>query len=89
MNHKEVKEILLRNPSVQAEYDKLATAYDIKREILRLRLEQGLSQEALAKRIGTKQSAISRLESGDYNPSVEFLSKVAHALGKEPHIEFH
>ena len=89
MNHKEVKEILLRNPNVRAEYDKLETAHNIKREITRLRLEQGLSQEALADRIGTKQSAISRLESGDYNPSMEFLSKVAHALGKELRIEFH
>lgn len=89
MNHKEAKELLLRNPGVKAEYDKLSTAYDIKREIIRLRLEQGLSQKALAERIGTKQSAISRLESGDYNPSVEFLGKVAHALGKELRIEFH
>ena len=88
MNHKKAKELLLSNPGTKAEYDKLAITYDIKREIIGLRLEQGLSQEALAERIGTKQSAISRLESGDYNPSVEFLSKVAHALGKELRIEF-
>ena len=89
MNHKEVKDLLLNNPEVKKEYDSLAITYDIKREIIKLRLEQGLSQKALADRIGTKQSAISRLESGDYNPSIEFLSKVAHALGKEIHIKFH
>lgn len=89
MNHREVKDLLLSNPEVKNEYDSLAITYDIKREIIKLRVEQGLSQKELADRIGTKQSAISRLESGDYNPSIEFLSKVAHALGKEIHIEFH
>ncbi len=89
MNHKQAKRLLFSNPEVKKEYDNLAVAHEIKRKIIKLRLEQGLSQKELADRIGTKQSAISRLESGDYNPSVEFLSKIAHALGKEVHIEFH
>ncbi len=89
LNHKEVKEALLCNPNVQAEYDKRVTACEIQREIIRLRVGQGLSQQTLAQRIGTKQSATFRLESGDCNPSVEFLSKVAHALGKEFRFEFH
>ncbi|WP_323984998.1 helix-turn-helix transcriptional regulator [Fusibacter ferrireducens] len=55
---------------------------------MRLRLEQGLSQQDLAELIDTKHSAISRLENGSYNPSVEFLSKIAHALGKKLHISF-
>ncbi|KXS46434.1 MAG: helix-turn-helix domain-containing protein, partial [Halanaerobium sp. T82-1] len=46
------------------------------------------TQKELADRIGTKQSAISRLENDDYNPSVEFLDKVAHALGKKLEIRF-
>lgn len=89
MKHNEVKNILLSNTAVKKEYDSLAVTYKIKREIIKLRVDQGLSQKDLAERIGTKQSAISRLESGDYNPSIEFLSKVANALGKEIHIEFH
>lgn len=89
MKHQDVKKLLLNNPETKKEYESLAVTHDIKREIIKLRLEQGLSQKALADRIGTKQSAISRLESGDYNPSIEFLSKVAHALGKEIHVEFH
>lgn len=40
----------------------------------------GLSQKELARKIGTKQSAISRLESGTYNPSLSFLHRVSGAL---------
>ena len=46
------------------------------------RERKNLSQGELAKLVGTKQSAISRFESGRYNPSVEFLVKVADSLGK-------
>lgn len=88
MNHKDAKDLLLRNSEVNEEYLNLKLLYDIKREIVKLRLAQGLSQKELAERVGTKQSAISRLESGEYNPSVEFLSKVAQALGKELKVNF-
>ena len=48
----------------------------------RARIKKRLTQGELAKIVGTKQSAISRFESGRYNPSVEFLMKLAKALGK-------
>lgn len=87
MNHQEVKELLFKkNKEVEAEYNKLQSIYEIKSQIIRLRIEQGLSQKDLAKKVGTRQSAISRLESGEYNPSIEFLDKIAHAFGKEIHI---
>jgi len=88
LNHKEVKNLLFQSTEVREEYENLKILYDIKREVIKLRLENGLSQKELADRIGTKQSAISRLESGEYNPSIEFLNKLAHALGKELKIKF-
>jgi len=88
VNHDQVKKQLLQNPEAQKEYENLKVLYDIKHEIIRLRLEQGLSQKELADKINTKQSAISRLESGEYNPSIELLTKVANALGKELQITF-
>lgn len=48
-----------------------------------LRKEQGMTQEHLAELVGTKKSNISRLESGRYNPSLDFLIKVADGLGKQ------
>lgn len=88
MRHEDVKRQLLESPELKHEYDELKVLYDIKREILKLRIEQGISQKELADMINTKQSAISRLESGEYNPSLEFLAKIANALGKELHISF-
>lgn len=41
----------------------------------------------LAERVGTQKSNISRFESGKYNPSLDFLIKVADCLGKELRIQ--
>jgi transcriptional regulator with XRE-family HTH domain len=40
-----------------------------------------MTQKQIAEKIGTKQSAIARLESGNVNPSLDFLQKVAEVLG--------
>ncbi len=86
-NYDEVKKALFsKDKDLEAEYIKLQPVYEIKEQLIRIRIEQGLSQADLAKKVGTQQSAISRLESGDYNPSIELLSKIAQALGKEVHI---
>jgi transcriptional regulator with XRE-family HTH domain len=42
-----------------------------------------MTQKDLAERAKTRQSNISRFESGGYNPSVEFLQKIAGALDKQ------
>lgn len=57
-------------------------------QVVKARAELKLTQKELAERMGDKQSNISRLESGTYNPSLEYLNKVAEALGKKLHIEF-
>ena len=57
--------------------------HSVGRNISRLRLSQGMTQEHLAELVGTKKSNISRLESGRYNPSLDFLIKVAECLGKQ------
>jgi transcriptional regulator with XRE-family HTH domain len=49
--------------------------------VSRLRTAQGLTQGELAQRVGTQQSSIARLESGNTQPSLSFLHRVAEALG--------
>lgn len=53
------------------------------RQLKEVRKDQGMTQEKLAELVGTKKSNISRLESGRYNPSLDFLVKVADGLGKQ------
>lgn len=50
-------------------------------QVARLRILQGLTQEQLAARANTTQSAIARLESGKRDPSVSYLRRVLGAMG--------
>lgn len=70
---------ILANPKVKAEYDSLAPEFEISAELIRARLRAGLSQAQLAARMGTSQSAIARLESGQTLPSTKTLLRLAAA----------
>ncbi len=80
----QVKAELLANPEVRAAYDALEPAY----QIARLRIEHGLTQAQLAALVGTKQPSIARLERGQTQPSIEFLSRIATALGMRLEVHF-
>ncbi|PWB80303.1 MAG: transcriptional regulator [Methylocystaceae bacterium] len=82
----ELKARLLANPEVKAEYDSLAPEFEISVELLKARLRAGLSQAELAARMGTSQSAIARLESGQMLPSTKTLLRFAEATGSKFHI---
>lgn len=47
-----------------------------------MRLRRGLSQQRLARRTGTRQSAISRLEADEVSPSIETLDLLLRAMGE-------
>lgn len=78
-----IKNELMMDEEFKKEYDKLKPRYEIIAQIIETRKEQNMTQAELAKRVGTQKSNISRLESGTYNPSLDFLVKVAQSLGKE------
>lgn len=82
----EIKELLMKDEEFKSEYEKLKPRYDVISQIIEERDKQNITQEELALRVGTQKSNISRLESGTYNPSLDFLIKVAHSLGKEMQI---
>ena len=52
------------------------------KQMREIRLSQNLTQQVLADRVGTKKSNISRMESGRYNPSLDFIVRVANCMGK-------
>jgi DNA-binding XRE family transcriptional regulator len=83
----EIKAQLMKDSEFQEEYDRLKPRYELISQIIESRKSMKITQEELAKRAGTRKSNISRLESGSYNPSLDFLIKIARSLGKEVHIE--
>lgn len=50
-------------------------------QYVRSRKMQGITQAELAKRAGVPRSNITRFESGNYNPSLEMMVRIAEALG--------
>ena len=79
----EIKEKLLEEEEFKNEYERLKPRYDIISQLIEARAEKNITQGDLAQMVGTQKSNISRLESGTYNPSLDFLIKVAKCLGKE------
>jgi transcriptional regulator with XRE-family HTH domain len=67
----------MQDPAFRAAMEELEPAY----QVARLRMKRGLTQKELAKLVGTRQSSISRLESGKSQPSLSFLRRVVEALG--------
>ncbi|TCD47991.1 helix-turn-helix transcriptional regulator [Chlorobium sp. N1] len=63
-------------------YEALEAKYALIRELLSARRQSGMTQEAVAMKIGTTKSAISRMESGGkHTPSITTLRKYAEAVG--------
>ncbi len=81
--YKDFKKELLKDNDINENYKNLNSEFRLIELIIKKRIEKGFTQKDLAQKIGTKQSAVSRLESGDYNPSVSFLQKIAQALDSE------
>lgn len=82
----EAERKMLEDPEVRAAYDELGPEYEVARQLIRARLESGLSQKELAAKIGTRQSNISRMEGGQQNISIGMLKRVAKGLGKKVHV---
>lgn len=65
----------------------LSPRYEVVEQLKQARKSLNVTQEDLAERVGTKKSNISRFESGRYNPSLDFLIRIADSLGKQLHIK--
>ncbi|HEX2702073.1 MAG TPA: helix-turn-helix transcriptional regulator [Solirubrobacteraceae bacterium] len=70
----------VRSSRYRAEYDRLEPFEQIARIVIMRRGQLGLSQQELAKRMGTTASVISRIESGQHRTSTNTLRRLAVAL---------
>lgn len=87
---KNFKNKALQRTDVKEEYDALTPLYDLRKKLIRMRKSKGLTQEEIAKLMGTNKSNISRLECGDKvsYPTLATISKYAGALGYKVNLEF-
>lgn len=70
-----------KDPELQKLYEEEQINFEVALAIREIRKRRGLTQEQLAKKIGTTQSVISRLEDADYEGhSVSMLQRIAEAL---------
>jgi len=82
--HAEVlAEHLVADPEFRKDWERTALARAIANALIAYRARSGLSQTALARRLGMEQAAVARLESGEHNPSFPTLLRIARSLGIE------
>lgn len=80
MDWKEHEKKLLRNPKFRKIAERLEPEYQLARSIILNRIKKGLTQKELARKMKTSQSAIARVESGYYLPSLSFLKRLSETL---------
>lgn len=77
-----------KDPEFVREYDALEEEFALAHALIGARAQAGLTQEELAQRMGTTQSAIARMEGGKGRPSTSTLAKVAKATGTKLRVSF-
>ena len=77
---------MANDPEYRAAYDALDEEFALVGALIRARTHAQLSQAEVANRMGTTESAVSRLESGRVKPSTRTLERYARATGHKLHI---
>ncbi len=76
-----MKREAMRDPEFRREWEALQPQLNLVRALLDARIKRGLTQAEIAKRAGTTQSAIARFEAGGSNPTLDFATRLSHAVG--------
>jgi len=79
---------LMKRPDFLKAWKGSETDYELGRQIIKARIANSLSQDGLAKKAKTTQAVISRIESMSVSPSIQLVSRIAHAFGKTLQIRF-
>lgn len=79
---------LFKRPCFKKAWEETRLEYEIARAIIKARIEKGLTQAEIAKRMNTKQSVISRVENAKTMPSLAFLKRLAEVLGTSLQVQF-
>ncbi len=85
--YKDVKKRFLADSGFRKEYEALGPEFELIESIIKRRAELEMTQKELADKLGTGQAVISRLESGNANPTLASLAEIAKALDADLRIE--
>ena len=88
MTWEEYEKILMKRPGFKEAQEETRLEYEIARALIKARLEKGLTQAEIAKRMHTKQSVISRVENARTMPSLAFLKRLAEVLNASLEVQF-
>ncbi|MEJ7816796.1 MAG: helix-turn-helix transcriptional regulator [Rubrobacter sp.] len=77
----------LKDPKFREEWERTALARAVANHVIAYRAEHSLTQRQLANRLGMKQPAVARLESGEHEPTLATLARLSRGLGLEFHID--
>ncbi len=83
-----LKQKWLKDPNVKAAYDEHALEFEVAEKMIAARLTAKLTQKEVAEKMGTTQSVVARLESGERLPALRTIERYAHALGKHVELRF-
>jgi transcriptional regulator with XRE-family HTH domain len=73
----------MADPVYRAEHERTRFANDVAIRVLAYRSEHGLTQTAFGRLVGLRQPHVARLESGEHEPSLSTLVRLAAALGED------
>ena len=79
---------LFKQPGFKKAVEETRLEYEIARALIKARIEKGLTQTQVAKRMNTKQSVISCVENAKTIPSLSFLKRLAHVLNASLQVQF-
>ncbi len=80
----------MKNPEFRKAWEDLEPEFQVLKAMIKAREKTGISQAELARRVGTKQSVISRLERGAFSKAtLETIKKMADALDMRLEIKLH
>lgn len=85
---REVRATVLAGPDVLQAYQELAPRFAVVRQLIAQREQHGWSQRELADRAGMKQPQLARLETGQVEPKLDTLERLAKAVGVQGLREF-
>lgn len=83
-NIAELKKKWLKDLKVSDAFEEMKPEFEVAHALIAARVEAGLTQEEVAKRMGTTQSVVARLEGGRTLPSIKSLYRYAEATGTKP-----